>query len=133
MLDTDDHGNCCMDALTHHDVLPRTQANWLAPRQEISTCMESIAHNDLWHDCWKVCQEARAPELKPKLAKPETLSNPDAKPTDAKPPHKLGATLKRGMAAAISEPIKKIAKKAAGLLCIGHAATAAQRKLSHWF
>ena len=33
---TDCYGNCCVDALTHHDHKPRSQENWMAIRNEIA-------------------------------------------------------------------------------------------------
>jgi hypothetical protein len=111
VLETDDYGNCCMDALTHHDRKPRNQENWMATRQEIAFCMDSIADQDLWHDCWKACQEARVPAPKPKLVEPEELAKPEDETTGEKPPPKLGTTVKKWMAAGVFGSVKNMPRR----------------------
>ena len=71
--ETEAKGNCGVDAMTYSDnKRERNEASFKALRDELSKCMTDISTHDLWHDCFKACQEAK---LKPKVAHPKPSSS----------------------------------------------------------
>ena len=95
--ETDATGNCGVDTMTYGDnncgvdtvACERNEASFNALRAELSQCMQDISHLDLWHDCFKVCQEAK---IKSKVLHPEP-------PVGAKP--SFAAKLKQKAAEAL--------------------------------
>ena len=105
---TDATGNCGVDAMTYFDGGERDAEGWKATREELAQLMREISALDLWHDCFKACQEAKC---KPKVADPKVA---DPKPSVATKPS-LASSLKRKAAGALRLS-KASAKKAVCLV-----------------
>ena len=98
--ETEATGNCGVDTMTYADnCSERNEASWSALRAELSQYMHDISGLDLWHDCFKVCQEAK---IKSKVVHPKS-------PVAAKP--SFAAKCKRKAAKAMGV-VKSLAHKA---------------------
>ena len=103
------------DTMTYFDGKDRNAESWQATRLEVSQCMAEISGQDLWHDCFKACQEAAA---EPKVSTTEPKVSIGTKTNS------LGATLRRKAAEALGL-MKDVAKKA---VCL---ATPAEKRQLH--
>ena len=80
VMETQTAGDCGIDAMCHHQGLPRTPAEFKRVRCELAAFMEDHAEDAAWQECFCACGESN---LNPKERKASTWcpTAPPCKPT----------------------------------------------------